>query len=371
MRQTFFLLLVWILSPAGYAQTVVTPQTSRSAEGNSNNLYPFTPGGGMRSQRMQQVYAASDFAGTGAKIWITEIAFRPDAYSGSAFAVELPQVQVNLSTTLVAPDGLSPVFAVNLGTDDTVVFNGPLALSSQFTGPADGPKDFDIRIKLPAPFPYEPDKGNLLLDIRNFEAAEVPVALDAVMQYGDATSRVFSYGLTDSVYDSRGIADNFFSLGLVTQFTYEGSTREMALAVAFDIKPASCPNSWNISAEGVLPAAILGSPALDVRQIDPNSVRLVGVAPLRYSLEDVAAPFEPYLGKEAAGDCVSLAADGNPDLGLKFDSQQVAEAVQAALGRELVDSEALVLRMTGLMRPEFGGEAIEGEEVVVVLKKKK
>jgi hypothetical protein len=52
-----------------------------------------------------------------------------------------------LSTTSANPNALSTTFANNIGADDTVVFGaGALALSSAFTGPAGGPKNFDIVI---------------------------------------------------------------------------------------------------------------------------------------------------------------------------------------------------------------------------------
>lgn len=47
-------------------------------------------------------------------------------------------------------------------------------------------------------------------------------------------------------------------------------------------------------------AAILGTSALDVTEIDPSTVRLEGVAPLRFNFEDVATPFEPFTGKEGS-----------------------------------------------------------------------
>jgi hypothetical protein len=45
------------------------------------------------------------------------------------------------------------------------VFNGSLHLSSQFTGPAVGPKDMDIVVHFQKPFAYNPANGNLLLDV--------------------------------------------------------------------------------------------------------------------------------------------------------------------------------------------------------------
>ena len=85
---------------------------------------------------------------------------------------------------------------------------------------------------------------------------------------------------------------------------------------------------------GVLPAAVLGSEDLDVTRIDPASIRLAGVAPLRSSLEDVAGPD----GCDDSGD------DGHMDLTLKFAAQDIVKA----LG-DIYDGKEVVLSLTGAL----------------------
>ena len=65
--------------------------------------------------------------------------------------------------------------------------------------------------------------------------------------------------------------------------------------VAVDIQPGSCPNPRNVESRGVWPVAILGSANFDVTAIDIPTVKLEGVAPLRWAYKDVATPFEPFL----------------------------------------------------------------------------
>jgi hypothetical protein len=130
-----------------------------------------------------------------------------------------------------------------------------------------------------------------------------------------------------------------------------------------DIKPTSCRNPLNVKSKGVLPVAILGTDLFDATQVDPASVRLEGVAPLRWDLEDVATPFEPYVGKKDAYDCTEEGPDGHMDLTLKFDEQEVV----AALG-DVSDGDVLVLQLTGDL---FDGGSFVGEDVVVILKKGK
>jgi len=138
-----------------------------------------------------------------------------------------------------------------------------------------------------------------------------------------------------------------------------------ALEVPVDIRPTSCPNPLNLGEQGVLPVAILGTSSFDVTKVDPASVRLEGVAPLRSGLEDVATPFTPFTGKkDCLRDCTTSGPDGFLDLTLKFDAQ----AVVAALG-SVTDGECRVLKLTGKLKSAFGGTPITGEDVVIILAK--
>jgi PKD repeat protein len=134
-------------------------------------------------------------------------------------------------------------------------------------------------------------------------------------------------------------------------------------AVPIDIKPNSCPNPLNVSDRGVLPIAILGTATFDVSHIDPASVRLEGVAPLRWSLEDIATPYEPYSGRQGAYDCNDYGQDGFIDLTLKFMAQEIVAAVG-----EVNDGDVLVFHLLANLKEEFGGTPIMGEDVVLIIK---
>jgi len=156
-------------------------------------------------------------------------------------------------------------------------------------------------------------------------------------------------------WDFKGRIDNVSLIGLPKE-----------IEVPFDIKPKSCPNPLNVNEKkGVLPVAILGTADFDVTQVDLTSIKLEGISPLRSALEDVATPFVPFIGKRLATDCTDAGADGFLDLILKFDNQ----AIVAALG-PVTDKEVRVLKLTGNLKPEFGGIPIVGEDVVIILKKK-
>jgi hypothetical protein len=124
---------------------------------------------------------------------IREIRWRPSARYGQAFSTTISNFQVNLSTTRRAPTGLSSVLASNVGLDDTVVFQGALSLSSAFSGPAGGPKAFDMVLLLSTPFRYDPAAGNLLVDIRNVSGSTATF-VDVASGAGGQIGRAFGFG---------------------------------------------------------------------------------------------------------------------------------------------------------------------------------
>lgn len=133
------------------------------------------------------------------------------------------------------------------------------------------------------------------------------------------------------------------------------------IAVPVDIRPRSCPNPINTRARGVIPVAILGTESFDVTRVDPVTVRLEGVSPLQWALEDVATPVEPYIGKEP-GDCTTEGPDGYMDLVFHFDNQEVVHAIG-----HVSRGDVLVLQLTGNLKQEFGETPIVGEDVVVIV----
>lgn len=134
--------------------------------------------------------------------------------------------------------------------------------------------------------------------------------------------------------------------GNLSAVTIDISAHVVALV---DIKPGSDINPVNVKSQGVLPAALLGSDTFDVRDVDPASVRLEGIAPLRSSYEDVTM-------------------DGLEDLTLKFSTQ----AMLAVLGVEnLEDGDWVELTLTGYLYDTDGNFSFEGSDGITILKKGK
>jgi hypothetical protein len=163
--------------------------------------------------RMHLVYGAANFP-TG-PIAIQEIGVRP--YTGfHPFSATIAKVEIRLSTTQVQPDNLSRTFAGNFGSDTTLVYSGPLSISSAFTGPAGGPKDFDIVIPLQAPFVYDPSLGNLLVELKNFTGLSTGNFVDFSNDATDNASRMWASSSLDA-----SVAEATDSYADILQLIYE------------------------------------------------------------------------------------------------------------------------------------------------------
>ncbi|MCZ6851369.1 MAG: integrin alpha, partial [Planctomycetota bacterium] len=138
-------------------------------------------------------------------------------------------------------------------------------------------------------------------------------------------------GVVDLVVGAQNDDDGGGGRGAVWVLFLDG-----VLTLDLDIKPGSCPNSFNRNSHGVLPVALLGTDTFDVAQVDISSIRLSradGVGgnvtphegpPGPHSVfEDAATPFGGQLC-----DCHELEGDGFTDLSMKFKTDDVVAALQ-------------------------------------------
>jgi hypothetical protein len=224
MRRTITVLSLFAFAFAALAQSsLVAPNGYGNVEGNSSATSPFTSS----SFRLQMVYNASLFAGLG-PIRISSISFRIDGASSGDVLYVFSGATVQLSTTPVAPDALSPVFANNVGGNVQTIFNGAISFGGAYQAGA-SPQPFGQSIPGSSSFIYDPSQGNLLLDIFAGGGMTVfPGALDAQFTAGDSISRVFANSET-------ALSGTVDSLGLVTRFGYtvpEPSTWALAALAA-------------------------------------------------------------------------------------------------------------------------------------------
>lgn len=158
------------------------------------------------------------------------------------------------------------------------------------------------------------------------------------------------------------------------------------LDVYVDIKPTSCPNPVNAKSKGVLPVAILGTDKLDVMEIDPATVRFMGVnpilsplptlveagdegmgetyvLPLRYAYEDVATAYTDTL--EDCYSCSTEGPDGYLDMTLKFKTQEVVAAILEMLPPDTVLGKKFCLEAE--LTFELNGETYSGKDVILLM----
>ncbi|HWP54887.1 MAG TPA: hypothetical protein VN476_12195, partial [Pyrinomonadaceae bacterium] len=113
--------------------------------GVDNTSFPNFQTGGI----YQQVYAGSSFSGP---VTITQIAFASSSQLTSGPGTATYNINISLSTTPAAPNGLSTNLVANRGADFAQVFTGiktaTLTASNQF----------DVVIDV-APFTYNPAQG--------------------------------------------------------------------------------------------------------------------------------------------------------------------------------------------------------------------
>jgi len=132
--------------------------------------------------------------------------------------------------------------------------------------------------------------------------------------------------------------------------------------IPVDVKPGSDVNPLNLRSKGVLPVAILGSADFDVTLIDPASLLLNGVAPLRWSYEDVCTNDDMLTDTDFDGNDGDM-PDGYQDMTLKFSTQEIA----ASLG-DVARGDIVTLVMTGSL---MDGTLASGEEVVWIVQVQK
>ena len=142
------------------------------------------------------------------------------------------------------------------------------------------------------------------------------------------------------------------------------------IEASFDIKPGSCPNSFNRNSNGVLPVALVGTDDFDITEVDLGSILLTrtdgvggSIAPHEgppgphSEFEDVATPFE---GEEQC-DCHELESDGILDLSMKFKSADLVDAL------ELGDLKAGELVSLTLMGDLLDGTPFEAADCIRIV----
>jgi hypothetical protein len=140
---------------------LASPLTGGNPVGSST---PFLIGG-TNTERYQQVYSASDFSAlpTPGGI-ISRLGFVGQPGTDTLpNGIYIREIEIRLSTTQRAVDSLSPVFADNVGLNETIVF--PRGRMDLRPDPQGGPWIVPFTL----PFLYTPSDGNLMMDVRVYQ----------------------------------------------------------------------------------------------------------------------------------------------------------------------------------------------------------
>jgi len=133
--------------------------------------------------------------------------------------------------------------------------------------------------------------------------------------------------------------------------------------IYLDILPGLCPKVINITSQGLLPIAVLGTSDFNVSSIDPNTNNLMcegstaKIAPFRWHIEDVAVPY--VRNKNEPCGCQINAPDGNADLILEFDIYKMIKI----LDLQKDAGQIVFLNLTGIAQ----GSSIEGSDCIKLL----
>ena len=191
-----------------HAQVVVVPNSLATNDGNT---FLTAPPGGPSSLREMRIYDAAQFGVLSGPSFLTQFAWRPDTTPGPSGPRSLA-LRIFASTTSRSVAGLSTTFADNVGTNNTLVFDGTLIwATANLPGPGNT-RQFDVVFPFTTPFLYDPAAGNLLLEMQ-FIANGESIRVDAVSG-NSALKKIQNLGSTNAPTGDFGIPQ-------VTQFTFE------------------------------------------------------------------------------------------------------------------------------------------------------
>ena len=210
------LLVISSVMRANAAVIVVPPDYNSGGEPISGPFSQFSTPPNITSMRYQEVYASDQFSGINhGGGFITGVGYAIIGGGGLQPGGVIPRLQIDLSTTSKGPDGLSIVFAENVGADNRIVV-GPKPVYIAQNTPGD-PTGFGVFIQFDTPFFYNPAQGNLLMDVRNIEApgvAESAGSFAGVNKPGDSISSVAARNVV-------AMSGSTVTSGLTTAFVVE------------------------------------------------------------------------------------------------------------------------------------------------------
>jgi len=123
-------------------------------------------------------------------------------------------------------------------------------------------------------FLIDPDAGMLFLGDLMADPGQrwTPLGPSAINDAGEIVGE-------RRIYDQPGLGYNTRAFLL--------TSADSVIPITIDIKPDDSPNCVNPRSQGTLPVAILTDTSFDAAGVNPSSVLLAGIAPVRWSVQDV------------------------------------------------------------------------------------
>ncbi len=154
----------------------VVPDEAFDAPGNSSTSEPFGATGQCTDgMRFQQIVDGDTISGGN----ISGLAFRLDDGESALGSVTYGDTTIKLSSTSRTPGDMSKTFADNIGSDETLVFQGDFTVSA---GTDSTTNPFDFQLPIDVPFDFEGSPRNLLIDIT---VEDCPAGADGYFFDGD------------------------------------------------------------------------------------------------------------------------------------------------------------------------------------------
>lgn len=183
------------------------------------------------SFRQQQLYLASEFE----KLPTTHhtivgLAARPDASFRQSSSASYDDITVRAA--VITENALGENFVLNQGAGAATVFSGPLTISTAGAGPVGGPLEFDVYYPFQTPFIYDPDAGNLLVEISSASGLDGRMILDVFNGEPNTYLAAFPAGSSTGNLQAGGFVNQLeFAETLLADFNLDLSVDDQDLAV--------------------------------------------------------------------------------------------------------------------------------------------
>jgi len=130
--------------------------------------------------RSLNLYDSTEFSSIPDGAMITGLSFRLDEAVQGSKSVDIPAIEIRMSTSSATVSQPPPTYSESVGADETIVYpRGPLHIDALASTSPLVPAPFTGIVKLSTSFFYLPSKGSLAVDFHTAQGADIGLLLDA------------------------------------------------------------------------------------------------------------------------------------------------------------------------------------------------